>query len=728
MGSNVTRRGFLRTTAASVALASTGAAGLSACSSAPVPEGPGELKRTASLCNGCTNKCALWINTKDGVFTTLDGNPDNAESAGTLCARGHGFAQMTYSADRLTQPMKRMENGDFEPISWEDAYAEIGEKLTKIIAENGPESFAFIRDGRPSIDWYAPRFVAALGSANIYTHGASCNLSLQSAYKHTIGGGFSADLANSKMIMFIGRSYADGITPGSVKAVADLSERGDCKIVMVDPRYNNTCNFADQWIPIKPGTDLALVLAMSHVLITEELYDKDFVRDHVLGFYAFKKEVEQFTPQWASEICGVDAEVITTLAHEMAEAAPAAVIEPSWRAAFGCAHQNSFMTGRAVAAFNALLGNYGNEGGALLSSTPALGSLPADKFPTPPAVQVARVGSVEYPLAAPGMGTCLAALKAALDGKMKAMFFYQSNAAKGYANPKVWEEGLANCELVVDIDVQMSETALLADYVLPECSYLERMEVVTPHGGKHNTLTLRDKAIEIIHPETKPVSQIFTELSAACGVGEYFDFTIEELVEAQLASVGASLEEIREKGSVEMPATFEYGTPESFATPSGKVEFYSVTIGRAGLSPVITWQDRKVHPAKDEFYFVGGKQAVHSHTMTTSIASLMDISRTYNLSRLWMNASDCENLGIKEGDTVEISSSEYTDTTEVHVTERLMPGVVFMPTHYGTSTPYYKEGYDYGICTPNFVPFDMEPGTGATMSQEFAVKIKKVGA
>ncbi len=93
-----------------------------------------------------------------------------------------------------------------------------------------------------------------------------------------------------------------------------------------------------------------------------------------------------------------------------------------------------------------------------------------------------------------------------------------------------------------------------------------------------------------------------------------------------------------------------------------------------------------------------------------------------------MNASDCANLGIAEGDTVEISSSEYTDTTEVHVTERIMPGVVFMPTHYGTSTPYYTEGYNYGICVPNFQPFDMEPGTGATMSQEFTVSIKKVGA
>ena len=729
MSRQMTRRGFLRASAASAALASAGVAGLSGCSSAPAESGPKETKRVATLCNGCSNECGLWVNVRDGVVHTLEGNPDNPKSGGRMCGRGHGFAQMTYSADRLTQPMKRMENGDFEPISWDDAYAEIAEKLTGIIAEHGPQAFAFIRDPRPNINFYGPRFTAALGSANIYTHAAACNLSLQSGYRHTIGGGFSADLANAKMVMFIGRSYADGITPADMKTFANVAVEGDCKLVIVDPRYNNSAHMADQWVPIVPGTDLAFLLAMSHVLIEEELYDKKFVKEHVLGFYAFKKEVEQFTPEWASEICGVDAKTIATLAREMAEAAPAAVVEPSWRAAFGCAHANSFMTARAVAAFNALLGNYGQEGGALITSSPSLGALPADKFPTPPAAQHTRVGNEEYPLAVQGFGTNLAVLKAALEGSMKAVFFYQSNAAKGYANPAVWAEGLANVDLVVDIDVQMSETAMLADYVLPECSYLERLEAVYLLGGKTHQVAIRDKAIDVIHPETRPADQIFRELSAACGVGQYFDFTAEELVEAQLGTIGLTIDELREKGIVELPTSdFKYGKVPTFNTPSGKIELFSVTIGRAGLSPVITWVDRKVHPQEGEFYFVGGKQSIQSHTMTTSIEALMDISKTYDLERLWMNAADAAALGIAEGDEVEISSSEYTDTVHVHVTERLMPGVVYAPTHYGGSSPYLTQGYGFGICTPNFVPFDMEPGVGSTMSQEVAVKIRKVGA
>lgn len=724
----------MRTGAASAALASAGVLGYAdweqkqafADEEAPAEE---STKRVATLCNGCSNECGLWVNVKDGVIHTLEGNEENPKSAGRMCGRGHGFAQMTYSADRLTQPMKKMENGEFEPISWDDAYAEIGEKLQSIIAEHGPQAFAFIRDPRPNINFYGPRFTAALGSANIYTHGAACNLSLQSGYRHTLGDGFSADVENAKMAMFIGRSYGDGITPSSIKTLAKVATEGDCKIVMVDPRYNNTCHMADQWVPIIPGTDLAFILGMSNVVIEEGLYDEDFVNKYVLGFYALKKEVEQFTPEWASEICGVEADTIRTLAREMAEAAPASFIEPSWRAAFGCAHQNSFMTARAVAAFNALLGNYGQKGGVLMTTSPSLGNLSTIKFPNPPSAKHARVGNAEYPLAVPGMGTNLAVLKAAQAGQMKAVFFYQSNAAKGYANPKAWEEGLAKVDLIVDIDVQMSETAMLADYVLPECSYLERMESVYLQGGKKHSVSLRDKAIDIVHPETRAADQIFRELSQACGVGKYFDFTIEELVEAQLATLNIKVEELREKGIIELSSSdFEYGKVPTFNTPSGKIELYSITIGRAGLSPIITWQDRKVHPEEGEFYFVGGKQSIQSHTMTTSIESLMNISKMYNLERLWMNASDAKDLGINDGDTVEISSSEYTDTIAVHVTERLRPGVVYSPTHYGGSSPYLTQGYGYGICMPNFVPFDMEPGTGATMSQEVAVKIKKVGA
>lgn len=736
----ISRRGFLKAGAASAALASAGALTLDTWQAEQAHAEGFTKVQLPSTCNGCSNKCGLWADILGDRLWRVEGNEDHPSSKGTLCARGHGFAQFVYSEERLTQPLKRTESGDFEPISWDDALSEIGQKVKDILAKYGPESIATIQDPRPSGSFYMARFTQALGSPNFYTHGAACNLSKESGNLHTLGGSFSADVPNAKMLIFIGRSYADGIKPSDLAKLADKALEGGSKIVMVDPRYNASARFADEWLPIIPGTDLAFVLGMSNVLVTEDLYDKEFVEEYVLGFDEYKEQLATYTPEWASKICGIDADTIARIAREMAKAAPAAVIEPSWRAAFGCAHKNSFETARGIAAFNALLGNYGQKGGAKWggAAAPKAAKLDPAKFPDVPKAEGKKLGMAEYPLAVPGMGTNLAVLKAALDGKMHAIFFYNSNASKGYAQPKVWKEGLEKVDLVVAIDVQMTETPLLAHYVLPECTSFERMEVPEFFGGGSGMVTMRTRVVEKVHPETRPIDEIVSGLAEACGVGEYFNFTIDELVDAQLKGLGVTVADIQEQGMAKLPekpaaepaAAAAPAEPAklTFKTPSGKIEFKSETVEKAGLNPVIGWVEPKTKPAADEFHFIGGKQAIHCHTMSTNIPSLMAVSKQYHLERLWVNASDAAKLGIKEGDTVEISSSEHTATVAVHVTERLRPGVVYTPTHYGGTSPYLTHANGFGICMPDFVPFDMEPGTGATMSEEVAVKLRKVEA
>ncbi|CAK7035189.1 MAG: Polysulfide reductase chain A [Eggerthella lenta] len=338
------------------------------------------------------------------------------------------------------------------------------------------------------------------------------------------------------------------------------------------------------------------------------------------------------------------------------------------------------------------------------------------------------MGDKEYPLAPSGMGSNLAVLQAALDGAMKGVFFYNSNAVQGYAQPKVWREGLEKTDLVVTIDVQMSETALASDYVLPECTYLERMELPEFIGGKKHYVAMRTQVLEPIHPETKPCDEIFAGLAEACGVGEYFPFTVEELAAAQLETVGVSLDELKEKGIVELSDPgFEYKTP-AFKTPTEKFQFSSEAVGEAGLNPVIGWTPRLVEPKQGEFYLVGGKQGIHSHTMTQNVATMNAISREYGLERAWISVQDAAELGIADGDMIEIASSEHTGQVAARVTQRMRPGVVFLPTHYGGSSPYQSRAYEFGLNMTDFVPFHMEPGTGATMSQEVAVTVRKVEA
>ena len=193
-----------------------------------------------------------------------------------------------------------------------------------------------------------------------------------------------------------------------------------------------------------------------------------------------------------------------------------------------------------------------------------------------------------------------------------------------------------------------------------------------------------------------------------------------------LKEVGIThVSEVKEQ---ELPdPNFQYGTPK-FKTPSGKFEFSSEAVGAAGLNPVIGWIPRKVTPKDGEFAIVGGKQGIHSHTMTQNIACLNAISREYHMERLWISAQDAEDLGVQTGDTVEVASSEHVGQVEARVTQRLKPGVVFLPTHYGGSSPYQSRAYEFGLNMTDFVPFHMEPGTGATMSQEVAVTVRKVEA
>lgn len=397
------------------------------------------------------------------------------------------------------------------------------------------------------------------------------------------------DFPNTKMVVFIGRSYGDGIRPSSVKSLAGAAE-GGARVVIVDPRLNNTGVFATDWVPIRPGADIAFLLGIANVLVTRDLYDHAFVEQSAVGFPEFAAQVTEYTPEWAEGICDVPADTIVEIAESLAAAAPACAIEPSWRAAFGCAYQNSFETARAVCAVNALLGCWGQKGGALITSSPKAGDVDPAKFPEVPKPAAKRLGDAEYPL----------------------------------------------------------------------------------------------------------------------------------------ASVGTSLDAVREAGIVELADPgFAFGTP-TFKTPTEKFQFASAKVAEAGLNPVIGYVPRLVEPAEGEFFLIGGKQGIHSHTMTLNLEALNAISREYQLERLWMAASDAADLGIADGDTVELSSSECSGQVAVKVTERLKPGVLFLPTHYGGTSPYLTRAQGFGLNMMDFVPLHLEPGVGSTMSQEVAVKVRKV--
>ena len=327
------------------------------------------------------------------------------------------------------------------------------------------------------------------------------------------------------------------------------------------------------------------------------------------------------------------------------------------------------------------------------------------------------------------MGTNLFAAEQAKNGDIKGMFFYNSNMAAGYSNTAYLADALSQLDLMVVVDVQMSETALLADYVLPDTSYLERLELPEFIGGKVPAVALRDQVLEKVHPNTRPVDQIFSELAEACGVGEYFQFSVDELADAQLQTVGLSLEALKKTGTAHFPEKeFSYGSTPKWKTPTEKVQFASEACEKAGLSPYPVWVEPAVMPMGDELRLIGGKQAIHSHTQTANIEDLMQITKDYDLTRVWMNADTAARRGIADGDEVEVSNGQHTGRVRVKVTQRINPTALYMPSHYGCSSPDQHTAYEVGLRQMDFVPFHLEPAYGGACTQEAVVTVKKVGA
>ncbi len=679
-----------------------------------------------TLCNGCTSRCGIIAYVKNGRIVNIKGNPLHPTNKGTLCARAYGAAMLTYQQDRLTTPLKKVGN-QFEPISWEQAYKEIAEKLKTIINQYGPASVMYMHNPKDVGKFYGNRFMNAIGSKSIQTHHSVCYISRDVGLKYTIGATPAADTANAKYILYIGRSVADGIKPSHLKGLIKGKDN-QAKIVVVDPRHSASANLGE-WVPIKPGTDLALLLAIANTMIINGWYDQQFIKEHSIGFDQFRKEVSSYTPEWAEKITDIPAAKIIEIAKDLGSARPHALIDPSWKGAFGCNYINSAETARLVGLLNAMLGNINQKGGIYLSVKPKLGKLDSNLYPEPSKPEINHIDGSgvigEYPLVPEDKGMPHRTPELIDQGKVRAVIINHFNPVRNTPDRHYNINGYQKAELMVVCDIWMSESAELADYVLPEPTYLERTEIVESLSGKKAGVAIRQKVINKIHPNTKPFSEIITGIAKEMELGHYFNFSVEELNGALLAPTGISYQELQEKGVGQTKEEVEFGKIPKLKTSSGKVEFYCKAYEEAGFAPVPTWMPPAVEPKTGEFRLIWGKQNVHSHSSTANIPLLMAVTKEYNLERAWMNATRAQQLGIKDGDLIEISSPLYTGKIKVKVTHRIYPDAIFLPGGYGAFAKNLKTSFNFGLCPNDFIKSATDPISGNGMMMEVAVTVRK---
>ena len=386
----------------------------------------------------------------------------------------------------------------------------------------------------------------AMSSPHYFTHGSTCYTARNAAWNFTVGKLPSNDLANSRFIMIIGRNPAGGIDLGEVKGIVKAKEKG-AKVVVVDPRHSETAILADEWLPIKPGTDLAFLLAMINVMVEEKLYDQAFVKNSTVGFQQLEDEIINYPPEWAEKICEIPAQTIIRITREMAREKPQALIHRGYHGAFGVSVPEQ-LSDRAgpLAIVNSLLGNINRKGGIYFPESANLGELqPTHPVLPDPQVQkpMGRGFPGRYPLGAYGDGISHAIPELALRGELKCGFVYHNNPLGRTPIRRRVIAGYKKLELLVVIDTVLSETASIAHYVLPDSFYLEADEAVdTKHYGKRAQVSIQQQVIEPLF-DSRSGFQIIIDLAKHLGVGKYFDFTLDEANALRLKPLGANLEE-----------------------------------------------------------------------------------------------------------------------------------------------------------------------------------------
>lgn len=705
-----------------------------------------------SICEMCSTRCPISARVVDDRNVSINGNIHAAPYGGKVCARGGSGHSLLYDPERLVKPIKRMGErgeGKWKEISWEEAYSEIADKLLAIKKKYGPEAVAFSSKAG-SQDRELFYMARAFGSPNVFTHISTCPGGPYVAAASMFGGLPKCDFGNARYIVNFGHSMYEGIEMWEAQAMMKNQVDKGTKLVAFDPRFSILADKADEWYPIKPGTDIAVALAMSHVMIRDDLVDLDFVTKYVEGYESFVKETENYTPEWAEQISGVSAADIVRITHELAFHAPHALVDYGHRSTYT---PEEFEFRRALFAVNILLGNIEREGGLFFSQkakeynglagekvAPELGT--ADmQVPAPITQRIDMVADKQYTLLVPYGGVYQSILDTAIKSDpypLKGWVITRSNPLQTVTDRAKVEKAIRSMDFVVACDVYITETAALADIILPESTYLERDESIYDYSLKFPAYAIRQPVVKTIG-DTKPCWQIWRELAIKMGLGEYYKWN--DMSEYQLAQLGGDKEELaqlKEKGWLQygevplllrekkMVADFTkkfsgartpdadgtYASAMKFRTPNGKIALSSSFVETiAPGREVIRYRDVKMKK-EEELFFIQGKVAVHTNGATHNIPMLHNLMSDCSL---WIHPETAEKLGIKTGDTIRIHNKIGSEEGKALVTLGIRPDTVFAYMGFGSKNKELKRANNRGIHCGNLLPDVTAPVCGMNL-------------
>ncbi|MBI4760241.1 MAG: molybdopterin-containing oxidoreductase family protein [Chloroflexota bacterium] len=732
------------------------------------------------VCTLCTAGCGVLARVADGRVVKLEGSPMHPINQGALCPKGQAAPELLYNPDRLTSPLKRdRATGQTEAISWDEAAALVAEKLSAARDAGHPESVAMLYGNtRGQQRSFFSRFMQAVGSPNFVSK-ESLNVAAAKLGMLLTQGIYALpvyDLENSNYILSFGANLLEaGWNPQRTISGWTYGRRGRPtrnKIVIIDPRQGIHGAKADEWIPIKPGTDAALALGMAYVIIKSNLFDSEFVHEYSFGFDDFAADgkthkgfknfvLENYDPQKVEQITGVPATTIARLAGEFATNKPAVAILPGKGGLLNGSIEGVYAA-MAVHMLNALVGSIETKGGVLTQQY-----FPLPDYPALPSDAVAKKGLAAERV--DGAGTLFPLARHAyqavadrvLEGyPLEVLFLYDANPVYEVPGGAKFVEAFKKIPFIVSFSSFMDESAEHADLILPEPTFLERWGDDHIEGLGYPGIALRQPAIAPLY-DTMDAADFLLKVAEKMGgtLAKAFPWkSYQEVLQFRLKDIGMDWETLKELGVWLVPG-YRYakrggerwvneiiGRDRAKSPRDGHFDFFSRELyallgkkNKADLASLGITQlgDGVALPHHEEAPVFGDGElmlnvftlmSLGPKTEAANMPTLMEISgmtvgETWN-SWLEMNPETARELGLKDKDMVWVESPAGKVKTKLRLVKALRPDVVNIPYNFG-HTAVGRFAKNRGVNGLELLNPASEPLTGLAAFTNTRVKVSK---
>ncbi|MCB2181841.1 MAG: molybdopterin-dependent oxidoreductase [Desulfobulbaceae bacterium] len=657
-----------------------------------------------TVCAMCRARCLVLATVREGRLLKLEGNPASPFNGRMVCARGQAAVKLLYDPDRLKYPLKRIGErgeGKWVRISWEEALATIASQFKKNLINHGPASLALFAGGPSS--FYIKKLFQQNGISQVHDASFShCDKIRNLAYEATFGTSaahsFHLDYANTKCIVLLGSHVGENVQVPELRPLLSALRNG-AELIVADPRYSAIAAKADHYLPVKPGTDIALLLGWLHHIVFENLYDAQWIDENASGFPELKNHLQYYTLSRVADYTGISVSDIRRTAETMVSHAPAVIIHPgnhlSW-------YGNDVQRVRAQALLAALLG-----------AVDRTGSMQFSDISTPLPEQIDA-----FVQAMDADGPSFSALMNRMEKReIKFAGIWGQNPFQNHPSPYKTITSFKKAEFIFCSDILPGEASQYADIVLPEATFLERLDVL--EVWKNQTRPVIASRFPVVKSqfEVKDAYWIVKRLDDQIGRQSMFPhINAASFLDSQLMSLGLSLAELRshdgmfileeemaDPGHDTIPDFSDIDPDEVFAEfavlpPTRRIELSSSFFAEQGWDPLPGFNADDIESPPAGFVrLLYGRSPVQSLSFTTNNPWL---NHEIDENVLWVNDIYAARSRVKDGEKIFLENQDGIRSIKpikVKVTPGIRSDCVFMVHGYGCRSSLLKEAFNRGI-------------------------------